>query len=89
MVIIGFNSSDNPKIAKDLILDKGLTYPNIVNSSSLAQEVQFYIYQTSSTGSAVPLNYLIDRDGKIADAWYGFDKSNTEEITKKVESLLK
>lgn len=72
-----------------MIRDNRLTYSNIVNTSSYADEIQFQIYQTSSAGSAVPLNYLIDRDGKIADAWYGFDKSKTEEITKKVESLLK
>ena len=26
--------------------------------------------------SGVPMNYIIDRDGKVVDAWYGYEKGH-------------
>jgi peroxiredoxin len=71
LVVIGFNCSDDTDIAFDLLSQFSVSSPNIVNKSSQAQDVYFHIYQTLPGFSAVPLNYIIDREGKIFDAWYG------------------
>jgi peroxiredoxin len=68
LVVLGFNSTDDAAIAKDLIRTKGVDYPTILDSSQPAQKVYFEDYR----GSGVPLNYVIDRDGRVAAAWYGY-----------------
>ena len=42
-------------------------------------------YRRWSGWSAVPMTYLIDRDGKVMDAWYGFDRKKAEEAFHKLE----
>jgi peroxiredoxin len=51
----------------------------IVDQSEPAKAVQFEKYQTLAGMSAVPLNYLIDKDGNVAAAWYGFDTGYLKE----------
>jgi hypothetical protein len=67
LVILGFNASDQKKIALEMLRDNRATFPNVLDSSDAAMKVQFQDYR----GSGVPLNYIIDREGKIVDAWYG------------------
>jgi hypothetical protein len=43
-------------------------------------------YQTITGFSAVPLNYLIDPEGKVVDAWYGYDSS---EVSRFEDALRK
>ena len=33
---------------------------------------------------AVPMTYIIGRDGKVVDAWYGYDKDRTQSALKKL-----
>ena len=35
---------------------------------------------TIKAGSAVPMNYIIDRDGKVVDAWYGGGREHPKAI---------
>ena len=70
LVILGFDASDDKKIALEMLRDNGATFPNIIDSSDAAMKVCFQQYQ-GRYGSAVPMNYIIDRDGKVVDAWYG------------------
>ncbi len=74
LVILGFNCSDDKDIALKFLQEYSVTFPNIVNSSRVAQDVFFSDYQKLIGQSAVPLNYIIDKDGKIADSWYGYQK---------------
>jgi hypothetical protein len=67
LVVLGFDASDDKKIALEMLGENGVTFPNILDSSDAATRVCFQQYQ----GSAVPMNYIIDRDGKVVDAWYG------------------
>ncbi len=69
LVILGLNASDDKKIALELMRENGATFPNILDSSEAAEKVSFQDYR----GSGVPLNYIIDREGKIVDAWYGYE----------------
>jgi hypothetical protein len=41
-------------------------------------------YQTLIGMTAVPLNYLIGPDGKVADAWYGGDM---DRLTQNLERM--
>jgi peroxiredoxin len=72
LVILGFNCADDKKIALEFLAENGATFPTILDSSDAALKVQFQGYR----GSGVPLNYLIGRDGKIVDAWYGYQKGH-------------
>ena len=72
LVILGLNVSDDKKIALDFMAENGATFPNILDSSDAAVQVSFQDYRSSG----VPLNYIIDRDGKIVDAWYGYQKGH-------------
>jgi outer membrane lipoprotein-sorting protein len=42
-------------------------------------------YETFRGRSAVPMTYVIDREGKAVDAWYGYQKKKTEEAVKKLK----
>jgi len=72
LVILGFNCSDNKKIALDFLGDNSATFPNIIDSSEAATRTGFEDYKMSG----VPLNYIIDREGKVVDAWYGYEEGH-------------
>ncbi|MHC4714086.1 MAG: thioredoxin domain-containing protein [Planctomycetota bacterium] len=69
--MLGFNTADDPKIAKDLLDSRSATFPNVMDNSLEADMVSYRDYRTSG----VPVNYIIDREGKIVDGWYGNDWS--------------
>lgn len=82
-VVLGFNAADKEEYIRELLEEHSITYPNIHNTSEAARIIQFEQYQKKGA-SAVPLNYVVDRDGNIAMAWYGWDSGKT----KKIEALL-
>ena len=47
---------------------------NIVDTSETAREIYSRGYQKILCMSAVPLNYIIDKDGKIVEGWYGYQE---------------
>jgi len=69
-MILGFNSSDDKKIALEMLKANSVTFPNIVDASDAAEKTAFQDYRSSG----VPLNYVIDKEGKIAAAWYGYEE---------------
>ncbi|HMP02655.1 MAG TPA: redoxin family protein [Gemmatales bacterium] len=74
LVILGFNAMDDAAIAKEFLKEHGITFPNILDSSPEAQRINAEVYQRGVF--AVPLNYLIDREGKIVLGWYGYEKDD-------------
>ena len=72
MVILGFNCADDKQIALDFIRDNSATFPNVLDSSEAAVKIGFQGYKMSG----VPLNYIIDRQGKIVDTWYGYEEGH-------------
>ncbi len=72
LVVLGFNASDDRQIALDFMHENGATFPNILDASDAARQVNFQDYRSSG----VPLNYIIDREGKIVDAWYGYEEGH-------------
>ena len=76
LVVLGFNASDEKKIALEMLHDNGANFPNILDVSEAATKVCYNQYRRSGM-NGVPLSYLIDREGKIADAWYGFEEGES------------
>lgn len=72
LVILGFNSADDKKIALEFLAENRATFPTILDASDAAVKTNFQDYRASG----VPVNYIIDRDGKIVDAWYGYEQGH-------------
>ncbi len=77
MVILGFNCLDDKQIALEFIKENSATFPNILDSSDAANMVALRDYKMGG----VPLNYIIDREGKVVDAWYGYEKGHKRALT--------
>jgi peroxiredoxin len=72
MVILGFNCADDKQIALDFLRANSATFPCILDSSNAAVKIGFDSYKMSG----VPLNYIIDKEGIIVDAWYGYEEGH-------------
>ncbi len=75
LVVLGFDCADDKQIALEMLRDNGVTFPNIIDSSDAAAKVCFQEYQ-GKWGSAVPMSYVIDGEGKVVLAWYGYEKGH-------------
>jgi peroxiredoxin len=84
VVVLGINCADDQTIARQLLAENGVQFPNILDTSDDAWKALMQ-YETIAGWSSVPMTYLIDRDGKVMDAWYGFDKKRSEEAFKKLK----
>ena len=76
VVILGFNPADNRKIAQDFLRDNSATFPNILDSSRAAIKIAHDSYKVNGW----PTNYIIDREGKVVDAWYGYEEGHKRAI---------
>ena len=74
LVVLGFDFVDDVKSATDFLREHSATFPCIVDSSDEAVKTAFFTYGAT----AAPVNYIIDRDGKVAAAWLGYDKSDKQ-----------
>jgi len=72
LLVLGFDCADQSDIALDLLRKNSLTFPTILDNSMAAVAVAQQDYHVS----AVPTTYVIDREGKVAAAWIGYDKNN-------------
>jgi thiol-disulfide isomerase/thioredoxin len=85
LVILGFNCSDDKKIALEFLGENGATFPTILDSSDTATRVGFRDYKMSG----VPLNYIIDAQGKVVDAWYGYQEGHPRALAALKKAGLK
>ena len=85
MVILGFNCSDDKKIALEFMRENSATFTNILDSSDTAIKTGFEDYKMSG----VPLNYIIDRQAKVVDAWYGYEKGHKRALAALEKAGLK
>lgn len=72
LVVLGFNCADKKRLALELLRQKSVTFPNILDVSKEARDAYFDWYK----GSGVPLNYIIDREGRVAASFYGYRKDD-------------
>ncbi len=83
LVVLGVNTADDRKIALDYLKENKVTFPNVLDSSDAAYRAMAE-YETLGGMSAVPMTYLIGRDGKVVDAWYDYRTGQAERVLKKV-----
>lgn len=83
-MILGYDSADKREIALDLLAKEGIKFTMILDPSMAAQMMAMQTYRVN----AVPTTYVIDREGKIADAWVGFE-AETPGQPSKAAALLK
>jgi peroxiredoxin len=76
LVVLGVNNADDRKIALDYLKENQVTFPNVLDTSEAAIRTMMQ-YETLGM-SAVPMTYVIDREGKVVMAWYGFEKDEAE-----------
>ena len=60
-----------------------MTFPNVLDSSEAAGRALMH-YETLGGMSAVPMTYILDREGKVVEAWYGYDPGRAEKALKKL-----
>lgn len=87
LVVISINTSDDHKIALDFLRKNSVTYINVIDASRAAGDIQHTLYEKATGRSAVPMNYLIDRDGKVIEAWYGFTDEGDESPANRLKPL--
>jgi len=80
--VLGVNTADDRKIALEYLKANEVTFPNILDTSDTANRA---VSQYETLGmSAVPMTYVINREGKVVDAWYGYEKDRTQRALKKL-----
>jgi peroxiredoxin len=80
---MGVNTADDRKIALDYMKANEVTFPNILDTSDAANQAVSQ-YETLGGMSAVPMTYVIGRDGKVVDAWYGYEEDRARKVLKKL-----
>jgi len=81
--VLGVNTSDDRKIALGYLKQNSVTFPNALDSTEAAGRAMSR-YETLSGMSAVPMTYLIGRDGKVVDAWYDYRLRRAEKLLKQL-----
>jgi hypothetical protein len=81
-VVLGVNTADDRKIALEYLKENQVTFPNAFDTSTAATRAMME-YETLGM-SAVPMSYLIGRDGKVVEAWYGYEDGRAEKALKKL-----
>ncbi len=80
---MGVNPADDRRIALAYLKANQVTFPIILDTSPAARKAMAQ-YETLADLDGVPLTYVIDRDGKIVDSWYGYEPLKTESALKKL-----
>ena len=81
--MLGVNTADDRKIALDYMKANEVTFPNILDASDAANRAVSQ-YETLGGMSAVPMTYVIGRDGKVVEAWYGYEEDRARKALKKL-----
>jgi peroxiredoxin/outer membrane lipoprotein-sorting protein len=88
LVILGFNCADDKKIALEFLHENGATFPTILYDASDAAKKVRRDYKMSS-GVPLNLNYIIDRQGKVVDTWYGYEEGHARALAALKKAGLK
>jgi peroxiredoxin len=82
-VVLGVNTADVKEAVVEILEQNRVEFPNILDTTLEAQ-MTLMKYETVGA-SAVPMTYLIDREGKVMNAWYGYDKKKAQEAVKELK----
>jgi peroxiredoxin len=83
LVVLGVNTADDRQIALVYMKANEVTFPNILDASDAANRAVSQ-YETLGGMSAVPMTYVIGRDGKVVEAWYGYEEDRARKALKKL-----
>ena len=83
LVVLGINTADDLEISNAFIEEKKVTFLNILDTRMEAS-IELTKFETLEGMSAVPVTYLIDEEGKVADAWYGYQAGKAESALRKL-----
>jgi hypothetical protein len=72
VVVLGVNTADTEDKVRELRKQKKVSYPCIVDSSDALRQVASNRYGSSS----VPMNYILDRKGRIAASFAGYSEGD-------------
>ena len=75
--------ADSRKIALDYLKENKVTFPIILDTSPTAWKAMNQYLALPDLG-ADPMTYIIGRDGKVVDGWFGYDQAETEAAVKKL-----
>ena len=74
LAILGLNFTDDRRIVRAFLKTNGLTFPTMLDTSHIAKRVVWGDYGNKPLD--VPLSYVIGRDGKVVDAWFGYEEDS-------------
>ena len=71
-VFLGFNCSDDKRVARAFLRENDVTFPSVLDSSEAAARLIHTDYGNKS--GLLPLNYILDPQGRVVDGWFGQDQ---------------
>ena len=71
--VLGLNVTDDRRIALAFLQAHKVTFPTVLDSSEVAEMIVSKGYGNKTLDT--PLSYIIDRNGKVVDAWYDYGAS--------------
>ncbi len=77
------NVADSRKIALDYLKENQVTFPIILDISPAARKAMGQYLALPELG-ADPMTYVIGRDGKIVDGWFGYYGRRTQAALEKL-----
>jgi len=77
------NVADDRKTALDYLKANHVTFPITLDTSPAARRA-IAQYEALPDLGADPMTYIIGRDGKILDAWFGYDSRKTQAALEKL-----
>ncbi len=71
LVILGLNWMDNKRIVQALVREHPVTFPIVYDCSAIAKRVARDDFGDKT--ATTPMSCIIDRQGRIVDAWLGYE----------------
>jgi peroxiredoxin len=81
--VLAVNVADDRKTALDYLKANHVTFPIILDTSPAGRRA-IAQYEALPDLGADPMTYVIGRDGKILDAWFGCDIRRTQAAVEKL-----
>ncbi len=78
-VFLGFNCSDDRRLARTFLRENSVAFPNVLDSSEAATRLLRVDY--GNAAGVLPLNYIIDPQGRIVDGWFGQEQDPDRVLT--------
>lgn len=84
LVVLGVNTADAKEKAVEMLEQNAVSFPNILDTSQEGWKAMMK-YETLGGMSAVPMTYLVDREGKVVEAWYGYQKGKAQKTVQELK----